>query len=143
MGDLDDDFGDIYADVEAQANSAINAVSDFAQLHTEPPEEEEEEDRNDNNDNAKKANTCSGEGFVSDSKKPNSISEELSEKVSGSEATEGYSESDSEDDLNIVLNDEGCKGIPFPISGGGTMKTDDHEDEDEDAFVAMKEYKVF
>lgn len=138
MGDLDDDFGDIYADVEAQANSAINGVSDFAQLHTEPPEEEEEEeDRNDNNDNAKKANTCSGEGFVSDSKKPNSISEELSDKVSG------YSESDSEDDLNIVLNDEGCKGIPFPISGGGTMKIDDHEDEDEDAFVAMKEYKVF
>lgn len=136
MGDLDDDFGDIYADVEAQANSAINGVSDFAQLHTEPPEEEEV-DRNDNNDNAKKANTCSGEGFVSDSKKPNSISEELSDKVSG------YSESDSEDDLNIVLNDEGCKGIPFPISGGGTMKTDDHEDEDEDAFVAMKEYKVF
>lgn len=141
MGDLDDDFGDIYADVETQANSAINDVVDFAQLHTEPPEEEE--DGHDNNDNAKNANTCSGEGFVSDSKKPNSISEELSEKVSGSEANDGYSESDSEDDLNIVLNDEGCRAIPFPNSGGGSMKLDDYEDEDEDAFGAMKEYKVF
>ncbi|PRQ39433.1 putative pre-mRNA polyadenylation factor Fip1 [Rosa chinensis] len=128
MADLDDDFGDIYTDVEAQAASAINGVSDFAQFYTEA---EDQQDRNDSNNNAK-----NGKGFVSDSKKPK---EELGGKVLGSESDEDYS--DSEDDLNIVLNDGGCKGIPFPVSGGGSMRVDDYEDEDDDALVPMKDCK--
>ncbi|KAM5568766.1 hypothetical protein ABKV19_016340 [Rosa sericea] len=130
MADLDDDFGDIYTDVEAQAASA---VSDFAQFYTEP-----EEDRNGSNNIAKNGDTCSGEGFVSDSKKPK---EELGGQVSGSESDEDYSDSESEDDLNIVLNDGGCKVIPFPVSGGGSKRVDDYEDEDDDGLVPMKDCK--
>uniref|UniRef100_UPI0005C816F3 FIP1[V]-like protein isoform X2 n=1 Tax=Fragaria vesca subsp. vesca TaxID=101020 RepID=UPI0005C816F3 len=136
MADLDDDFGDIYTEVDTQASSAINGVSNFTQFYTQP-EEEEGEDRNDSNNDKKNG----GEGLVSDSKQLSSVSEELGGKVSGSESNEEYSDSDSEDDLNIVLNDEGCKGIPFPISGGGSMRIDDCDDEDDDAFVAIKDSK--
>lgn len=136
MADLDDDFGDIYTEVDTQASSAINGVSNFTRFYTQ--REEDEEDRNGSNNDKKNG----GEGLVSDSKKPSSVSEDLGGNVSGSESNEEYSDSDSEDDLNIVLNDEGCKGIPFPISGGGSMRVDDCDDEDDDAFVAIKDSKV-
>ncbi|CAL8991134.1 unnamed protein product [Prunus brigantina] len=136
MEDFDDDFGELYAGVEMQANSAINGIPNFAHLYTEP-----EEDINDDDDDhkAKNARPGSEEQFVSDSKKPDSVCQELGEQVSGLEANEDYSGSDSEDDLKIVLNDEDCEGQMFPVAGRGSMKND--EDEDDDGFVATKEYK--
>ncbi|KAB2625189.1 hypothetical protein D8674_016849 [Pyrus ussuriensis x Pyrus communis] len=117
MEDFDDDFGDLYAGVEAQANSAINGAPDFAHFYTEPEEDVIE-------DNGKAKTTSPG----TDSKKSDSDCEELGEK--------------SEDDLKIVLNDEDCEGKVFPNGGRGRVKNDEHEDEDGDGFPATKEYKA-
>ena len=131
MEDFDDGFGDLYAGVEAQANSAINAAPDFAHFYTEPEEDVCE-------DNGKAKTTSPG----TDSKKSDSDCEELGEKVSALEENEDYSGSDSEDDLKIVLNDEDCEGKVFPNGGRGRVKNDEHEDEGGDGFPATKEYKV-
>ncbi|XP_017178918.1 FIP1[III]-like protein isoform X2 [Malus domestica] len=125
MEDFDDDFGDLYAGVEAQANSAMNGAPDFAHFYTEPEEDVSE-------DNGKAKTTSPG---------TDSDCEELGEKVSALEENEDYSGSDSEDDLKIVLNDEDCEGKVFPNGGRGRVKNDEHEDEDSDGFPATKEYK--
>ncbi|XP_048428205.1 uncharacterized protein LOC125471609 isoform X4 [Pyrus x bretschneideri] len=127
MEDFDDDFGDLYAGVEAQANLAINGVADFALFYTEDVSD----------DNGKAKNASPG----SDSKKPDSVCEELGEKVSALEEDEDFNESDSEDDLKIVLNDEDCEGKVFPNGGRGRVKNDEHEDEGDDGFPPTKEYK--
>ncbi|KAM1280981.1 hypothetical protein FF1_021818 [Malus domestica] len=125
MEDFDDDFGDLYAGVEAQANSAMNGAPDFAHFYTEPEEDVSE-------DNGKAKTTSPG---------TDSDCEELGEKVSALEENEDYSGSDSEDDLKIVLNDEDCEGKVFPNGGRWRVKNDEHEDEDSDGFPATKEYK--
>ncbi|XP_050372524.1 uncharacterized protein LOC126790358 [Argentina anserina] len=130
MADFDDDFGDIYTDVQARSSSAVNGLSDFTQFYTEPKEEEEEED-------GKSSENNGGKGFASDSRKPSSVLEDLGGEVE----VEECSDSDSDDDLHIVLNDGGCQGVPFPISGGGSLRLDDCDDEDDDALVPIKDSK--
>ncbi|XVF28208.1 hypothetical protein REPUB_Repub15cG0009500 [Reevesia pubescens] len=91
MDSMDDDFGDLYADVEVQASS----------LYIEP------EDSNSPINGSK--GTEDDEKFV-----PDSIMED----------------SDSEDDLNIVLNDDDCE--KFPVTGarshGGGFEEDENCD---------------
>ncbi|XWS14199.1 hypothetical protein CRYUN_Cryun36dG0102900 [Craigia yunnanensis] len=92
MESMDDDFGDLYADVEVQASSAIGA------LYIEP------EDNNPSNGSRR---TEADEKFV-----PDSVMED----------------SDSEDDLNIVLNDDDCEKFPVTVArshGGGYEEVED------------------
>ena len=107
MEDMDDDFGYLYADVEAQASSVINGGRDFTRFYTE-------DDDSDTDSNKTNANP-------------------ISENANGS--------SDSEDDLNIVLNDEDCEGKSFPV----VEQLDAKNGDDEDGFAAIKddEVKVF
>ena len=94
MESMDDDFGDLYADVEVQASSAIGA------LYIEP------EDNNPSNGSKR---TEADEKFV-----PDSVMED----------------SDSEDDLNIMLNDDDCE--KFPVTGARSHGGGYEEDEDGD-----------
>ncbi|TYJ15531.1 hypothetical protein E1A91_A10G189200v1 [Gossypium mustelinum] len=90
MESMDDDFGDLYADVEVQASSAVG----------EPQE---------NNP---------GNGFKST---------EVHNKFIAGSVTE---DSDSEDDLNIVLNDDDCD--KFSVTGarshGGSYEENENGD---------------
>lgn len=126
---IDDDFGDIYADVEVQASSAINSISNFAKLYTEPQEEEEECN---NKVTTREVNRSPDEGILkSDLKQLSSICEKSNISEAGG--------SDSEDDLNIVLNDEDCKG--FPVAAERNDCCDGFEegkDEDDDGFCSIK-----
>ncbi|PON64960.1 Pre-mRNA polyadenylation factor Fip [Parasponia andersonii] len=133
---FEDDFGDLYADVEVQASSAINGVQDFARFYAEP-----EEGNNDNNDNSNNYNNKmnamlgSEDGFDSGPNKPDSFGKE--------EAIVDTDGSDSEDDLNIVLNDEDCNSKKFPVASRESAKSDEDckNEEDEDGLVASKEFK--
>lgn len=116
MEDIGDDFGDLYTDVEAQAGSAINGGRDFTRLYTEPGEQDDE----DSDSNRPNPNPSSEDGF-------DDLIEESNENDNGS---------DSEDDLNIVLNDEGCEGKTFPIMD---QVVDVKNEEDKDGFPAIKE----
>ncbi|KAF3456353.1 hypothetical protein FNV43_RR01003 [Rhamnella rubrinervis] len=133
MEDFEDDFGDLYADVEVQASSAFNRVSDFPRLGTKP-----EEDSNNGNSNAMDASLSSKEGFDSAPNNPNSIGNDSTLKVTCLEANKDNDESDSEDDLTIVLNDEECKSEKF-------RKKNDKDDVDDyycdDDIVTGKEFK--
>ncbi|XWS53518.1 hypothetical protein CRYUN_Cryun10bG0008200 [Craigia yunnanensis] len=95
MDSMDDDFGDLYADVEVQASSAIGS------LYIEP-------DDSNSPSNCSKS-TDEDEKFVSDSV---------------------MEDSDSEDDLNIVLNDDDCK--KFSVTGARSHGGGYEEDEDGD-----------
>lgn len=74
-GDDDDDFGDLYADVEVQASSAINALQSSMLVQTEV----NEVDYNASVGNCNRENAVRGEEDC---------------------------ESESGDDLNILLNDD-------------------------------------
>ncbi|XVF62448.1 hypothetical protein PTKIN_Ptkin09bG0008700 [Pterospermum kingtungense] len=91
---MDDEFGDLYADVEVQASSAIGS------LYIEPE---------DNSPSNGSQSTEADEKFV-----PDSVMED----------------SDSEDDLNIVLNDDDCD--KFPVTGARSLGGAYEEDEDGD-----------
>lgn len=111
MEDFEDDFGDLYADVEVQASSAFNRVSDFTGLCTKP-----EDDSNNGNINAMDASPSSKVGFDFAPNKPNSIGNDSTLKVACLEVYKDNDGSDSDDDLTIVLNDEDCKR---EVSGSG------------------------
>lgn len=97
MESMDDEFGDLYTDVEVQASSAIGA------LYIEPE---------DNSPINGCQSTDADEKFV-----PGSVMED----------------SDSEDDLNIVLNDDDCE--KFPVTGVRSHVGGNEEDEDGDLGV--------
>lgn len=130
MDDLiDDDFGDLYADVELQAGSFINSASNFTNLCTESEIQEHEDSSN--NDTKQLKPSQEEENFASASKQLTSIAENW-----GNLEADG---SDSEDDLNIVLNDEDCKGFPVNttrnVNGDGGCY---EEDDNDDGFVGVK-----
>lgn len=137
MEEMDDDFGDLYADVEAQVSSVISDIPGFTKLYTE------EEDNTTQNLNPK-------EEFVSDSNKVESIVAELNKSVddastqksSGSEAVAEEKDgmavdngSDSEDDFNIVLNDEDCPAFPTSARNGAIVGVGNGEDEGNDSIT--------
>ncbi|KAJ7955231.1 FIP1 [Quillaja saponaria] len=131
---MDDEFGELYADVEVQANSAINGTADFA----EPKEDDVKKTKKENNaslkegfDNIKKSNSVCGDSEDSGS--------EGSEVSSRKEV--GDVGSDSDDDLNIVLNDEDCK-VFLNVGGGvvrngGAVAGNDYDDDVND-FVSKE-----
>ncbi|KAK6254369.1 Pre-mRNA polyadenylation factor Fip1 domain - like 1 [Theobroma cacao] len=92
MDSMDDDFGDLYADVEIQASSAIDA------LFIEPED----------NGRSNGAESTDGDEKFD----PGSVMED----------------SDSEDDLNILLNDDDCE--KFPVTGARSHGGGYEEDED-------------
>ncbi|XP_057476356.1 FIP1[III]-like protein [Actinidia eriantha] len=101
--DDDDDFGDLYADVEFQASTTIHGVSNLGRLCIEQ------------DDNGTK---CVDEVIQDDEPKR--------------ETNCGENGSDSEDDLNIVLNDDGGGGG----FGGVDLRSGgfDEEEEEDDGF---------
>ncbi|XP_057959226.1 FIP1[III]-like protein [Malania oleifera] len=143
MEDIGDDFGDIYADVEAQAASAVNGVADFTRLYIEREDDDGNNDTNNNssdsgNDSVAKR-ACSAEGLGlknvkstrdepvwSDDDGPSQNKKASSLEVDGS---------DSEDDLNIVLNDEDC-GM-FSINGGASVRSGGSDEEDGDGGLVV------
>lgn len=104
----DDDFGDLYTDVEAQASSAIDGVPVSAPFR----------------------NDSVIVDVIGRNEKPSSDEENEFGDCCGSE---------SEDDLNIVLNDEDCKSNSAPVIGD-----EDREDknEDLDGFIVTNDDKV-
>ncbi|XAR56996.1 hypothetical protein NMG60_11024991 [Bertholletia excelsa] len=95
MEDIDDDFGDLYADVELQATTAINGVLNSNGLFVEQ----------DNNDaNCVKLSADNVDELIqeNEAERAASTAEIDAERELGAD-----NESDSEDDLNIVLNDDG------------------------------------
>ena len=76
MEAFDDDFGELYADVEVQTTAAVNGMSDFARLYLEPEQE----------DDAKADSAKLEDDFVADAKKVDSVSGESTH--SGSENSE-------------------------------------------------------
>ncbi|XP_023765690.1 FIP1[III]-like protein isoform X1 [Lactuca sativa] len=107
MEDVDDDFGDLYADVEVEASSAMNVAPQFSQLQ-----------------------------FVSDETgKRNSALEASSDKED--RVSDGdEDDDDDDDDLNIVLNsddDSVRHGEGLTISRTNTnLRSGELEDEDDD-----------
>ena len=100
MENVGDDFGDLYADVEIQASSAINGAPDFVRFDEDDTEK------------------LDGLDFADGSSK--SENEEPNVVDNGS---------DSEDDFNIVLNDEDDQRFPGR-SGVGVLGGSDGEDGD-------------
>lgn len=92
----DDDFGELYADVEAP-----NAFSDFSRHHIQPepgPEEEEQQpDAKSNHEDIADDSVCA------ESTRPG-----VKDDCTGS---------DSDDDLKIVLNDDDCADFAVPVGG--------------------------
>lgn len=111
MEDVGDDFGDLYADVAIQASSAIIGAPDFVRLYGD--------------------DTNKAEDFASDSgsKELDSGDADSSRKSENEESNMMDFGSDSEDDFNIVLNDE--EGQRFPVrSAVGAVGGSDGDDGD-------------
>lgn len=134
MEGIDDDFGDIYSDVEVLATSAVNGAPESALLYVD-------EGGDDDSGDHKIGETCNSRG--GDHESVCSIDGDSDGKDLALEA-EG---SESEDDLNIVLN-EGDGGRVFPVKGGdararsgGFVGASDDEDGDggADDYVAGSE----
>ena len=125
-----DDFGDLYLDVVIQASSVINSLPNSSNLYTES----ESHQGNEGSDHNKANQSENEENLVSESK-------ELNEEKLGvlEEVGDG---SDSEDDLNIVLNDEDCKGFEVGRArngiGNGGGGFEEEEGEEGGGFVGAK-----
>lgn len=90
MEDIDDDFGDLYADIEVQPSSAINAVSDFSQLYQKQQQSQQQQHCNEVGVNERREN---------DSETNNNGDNEV-----GLES--GSDSDDDDDDFDVVVNDE-------------------------------------
>lgn len=130
MDDLTgDDFGDLYLDVVIQASSVINSLPNSSNLYTES----ESHQGNEGSDHNKVNQSEKEENLVSESKELNKEKLGVLEEVGDG--------SDSEDDLNIVLNDEDCKGFEVGRArngngnGGGGFEEEEGEGGD---FVGAK-----
>lgn len=127
MDSVDDDFGDLYADSEAQATSVINGVVDFTKLYIEP----EYATKNDRIEapSPKK-------DLVLHPEEHNSLTEESSQSANDDLAQKAASfeadASDSDDDLTILLNDEDCK--TFRVSAGACPRSFRHEEDENGNF---------
>ncbi|KAL6958505.1 hypothetical protein U1Q18_027664 [Sarracenia purpurea var. burkii] len=115
MEDTNDDFSNLYAGVEFQASSTINDLSNLGGLCIEL------------NDNTKclYSDTKNVEGLIQD----DDARRELSAEANSGRDVGVDNGSDSEDDLNIVLNHDG--GSVFPVARGLDLRSE-MLDEDED-----------
>ncbi|KAF5737059.1 hypothetical protein HS088_TW14G01215 [Tripterygium wilfordii] len=124
MDIYEDDFGDLYADVEVQACSAINAISFPASLSAKVEGEEGPDEKTSELNPEHKSNSAS------DLNKLDSIADEPA--CIGDVEADG---SDSDDDLNIVLNDDDdCQRVLVGRKDG----IDRCEDDDGEEFVTKE-----
>ncbi|GMP76339.1 hypothetical protein CsSME_00033062 [Camellia sinensis var. sinensis] len=100
MEDIDDDFGDLYADIEVQASKAVNDNSNFSRLYIE---------QDDNNTKCIDSVSKNVDVLIQD--------DDEAKRASSVGVDNG---SDSEDDLNIVLNDVDGDGdgSVYPVARG-------------------------
>lgn len=110
----DDEFGDLYADVEVQASSAINGVPGHPQLCTENVDIDIVKETNGSNLN--RIDFKNGENLDNGS--------------------------DSEDDFNIVLNEDD-DGFEFPVTRGVSLRNGLVEDEDREGGEEEREIGGF
>ncbi|KAJ4955327.1 hypothetical protein NE237_012110 [Protea cynaroides] len=149
MGEMDDDFGDLYADVELQVSAAINEISGFNQLYIENDNKNESSSVDDlvaSESRSKKVNPISQEstmcskddaGRKEDLKLIENGTETLDLEADGEEKLLVDSGSDSEDDLLIVLNEDDCRKYPVPRDAvtGNRGLTEGSDDEDDDFVI--------
>ncbi|CAK9145660.1 unnamed protein product [Ilex paraguariensis] len=104
MEDLDDDFGDLYADVEVRATSAIHSIPNITNLHIEKSEINPT-----NDDNGEKVFNQESKGVDLIGDDMNVVTTIANSEANAVEEFTDNNGSDSEDELNIVLNvdDEG------------------------------------
>ncbi|KAL3505629.1 hypothetical protein ACH5RR_031011 [Cinchona calisaya] len=125
----DDDFGDLYTDVEVQASSAINCIQELTQFSPD----HENSDSSEANANERVAGGGGGENAEEDEEKEEEAAVNLEEGLdwNGNEnAVESDSDGESEDDLNIVLNeDEGDGDCKLGFQTGSNVGRFDNEDE--------------
>ncbi|GMP76340.1 hypothetical protein CsSME_00033062 [Camellia sinensis var. sinensis] len=116
MEDIDDDFGDLYADIEVQASKAVNDNSNFSRLYIE---------QDDNNTKCIDSVSKNVDVLIQD--------DDEAKRASSVGVDNG---SDSEDDLNIVLNDVDGDGdgSVYPVARGvkGIDEVEVEEEEDEE-----------
>jgi len=107
MEDVNDDFGELYADVEFQASSAINGVPDISQLCVRQQQQEEQQPlsnelSNDSSDALDSADDGSGLGNDERREKDLDRGNDGESEV----VVESGSDSDDEDDFDVVVNDD-------------------------------------
>ncbi|KAI8003366.1 FIP1[V]-like protein [Camellia lanceoleosa] len=114
MEDIDDDFGDLYADIEVQASKAVNDKSNFSRLYIE---------QDDNNTKCIDSVSKNVDVLIQD--------DDEAKRDSSVGVDNG---SDSEDDLNIVLNDVDGDGSVYPVARGlkGIDEVEEEEEEEEE-----------
>ncbi|XP_028060879.1 FIP1[III]-like protein [Camellia sinensis] len=116
MEDIDDDFGDLYADIEVQASKAVNDNSNFSRLYIE---------QDDNNTKCIDSVSKNVDVLIQD--------DDEAKRASSVGVDNG---SDSEDDLNIVLNDVDGDGdgSVYPVARGvkGIDEVEVEEEEEEE-----------
>ncbi|XP_043726141.1 FIP1[V]-like protein isoform X2 [Telopea speciosissima] len=143
MGEMEDDFGDLYADVELQVSDTINAVSGFNQLYLENDSKNEIDGVDDHVASelmSKKVNSISQESTLC-SKDEGKLIENVTETPNSEAHVEEElivdSGSDSEDDLHIVLNEDDCCMHPVPRNAitSNRRLTEGSDDEDDDLVI--------
>lgn len=145
---LDDDFGELYADVEGQASSSINVAPESSRLELQ--QEVKEQKSTVFASSPWKSNDLIGKDLI----QSDEVNRANTASVSDMDGKEDDQEkelidngSESEDDLNIVLNDDGddCRLFHGPgtgnLSNGGINDDEDdpgHDDEMADVSVVRK-----
>lgn len=116
MEELDeDDFGDLYTDVELRARSAINAIPALTQL----PLAERNSDSSEGNERIAGGGDNAGEEEEKEEEEVVAVASEEGQDLNGNEFV---SESESEDDFNIVLNDDEEDGNGNKFINGGKLR---------------------
>lgn len=132
MGDVDDDFGELYADVEVQASSAINGGPEISQLCIQQQQQQQEQQLLSNrlsNDSSDVSHSAKGDSGLRDDDKR----EKGSDKRNDGEnqvVVESGSDSDDEDDFDVVVNDD-------DIGAKNGRECRNVGEDDENEFVAM------
>ncbi|XP_059646454.1 FIP1[III]-like protein [Cornus florida] len=124
MEGVDDDFGDIYAEVEVQASTAINGFPNRTQSYTE---------QYDINTKCSESDVNKDDSIGDDSNQFGDETNEISSVEANGEEQEEIVDngSDSEDDLNIVLNDD-ANGVAYPIGRSANLRSGGFDDEEEE-----------
>ncbi|KAK9086283.1 hypothetical protein Syun_028677 [Stephania yunnanensis] len=127
MADMDDDFGELYADVEAQVSAAIGAVPSFKQVDEESKSRSRGGGRieaigSDGSDfSSMEARDCEDDGGADEARNEGSGCEKGLILGDGSDG-------DDDDDLNIVLNEEDCAAASRILRREEGVGSDGEED---------------
>ncbi|KAJ8445700.1 hypothetical protein Cgig2_026027 [Carnegiea gigantea] len=123
MGDDDDDFGELYADVEVQASSAISGGPEISQLYIQQQQQEHQPLSNIlSNDSSDVSHSAKDDKREKDSDERNDGENEV--------VIESGSDSEDEDDFDVVVNDD-------DIGAKNGRECRNVVEDDENEFVAM------